>query len=179
MPEFVDQPKKKKTHFLSLFFTIIYLFLTLAIASLPFIYQKLPVIGPANLDQRLVLAPTVILVTYFLIFAFSFFHRGDNWFIFAIVLLFFSSLGALVLGGIGAINAKNLIHEGIPACVRDLVNCNAGEGVILFSALLLGISIPTLIWNILTFVGIMKSMGANDWWKNFEPQLQNTKPVNR
>lgn len=161
MPTFVEKPPRR-TPIISIIFLVIYLLFAAAMAILAFSYQNLPMIGDIGLDANIVRIPFFVAIAYFGIIAFSFLVKGDNWLIFSIILLFFSSLGAIGLAILGAFNAQNLFQGGIPSCINDLASCNEGDGVVLFSAILLGISIPTLILNIATFFAAMKTMGAND-----------------
>jgi len=161
MPEFVEKPTKKFP-WITRIFIFLYLVLFLAFAALPFVYQQIPLLGSSGLERQIVMIPAFAAAFYFLILTFSFWRAGDNWLIFSIILIFFSSLGALLLGAVGSLNARALLEKGIPGCYTDLSLCNSEEGIILLSVLLLGISIPTLLFNILTFVGIMKSFGARD-----------------
>ena len=161
MPDFVEKPTKKFP-WLTRIFIFLYTAAFLVTISLPFFYQQLPLIGSIELDRTIILVPSIIIAAYFLIIAFSFFRAGDNWLIFSIILLFFSTLGALALTAIGSINAQHLINKGIPNCIQNINLCDDEDGVILASAILLAVSIPTILFNILTFIGIMKSFGARD-----------------
>jgi hypothetical protein len=161
MPEFVERPAKKFP-WITRIFLFLYLVLLLTFAALPFFYEQIPFLSTLGLGQEIVMVPSFVAAFYCLLIAFSFWRAGDNWLILTIILLFFSSLAALVLGGIGALNARTLWEKGLPSCYTDINSCNSEQGIILLSAVLLGISIPTLVFNILTFVAVMKSFGARD-----------------
>ncbi|OGY29032.1 MAG: hypothetical protein A3F35_02720 [Candidatus Woykebacteria bacterium RIFCSPHIGHO2_12_FULL_45_10] len=161
MPDFVEKPTKKFP-WITRIFIFIYCLLFLFAAGLPLFYQQLPILATLKIDQSFVLIPSIATAVYFLIIGFSFFRAGDNWLIFSIILIFFSTLGALGLAALGGINVQHLIAKGIPSCINNINLCNANDGIVLASAVLLGISIPTILFNILTFVGIMKSFGARD-----------------
>src|SRR3990167_8634183 len=105
MPDFVEKPTKKFP-WIRRIFIFIYCLLFLTTAGLPFFYQQLPVLSSLKIDQSLVLIPSIATAVYFLIIAFSFFRAGDNRLIFSIILIFFSTLGALGLAALGIINAQ-------------------------------------------------------------------------
>ncbi|MDP2671584.1 MAG: hypothetical protein Q8P13_03985 [bacterium] len=158
--QFVEPPSRKaKRPVISAIFSFLYLLIFLFALSLPFLYQNLPFISYLGLTKTLVLVPAAVLAAYAFLIAFSFFLRGDNWLLLSIVILFFSTLGAVFLLVLGIMTGKNL-PNGIPSCVNDISLCNSTDGFTLLSALLLGISIPTLVLNLLTFIAAYKTMGT-------------------
>ena len=101
-------------------------------------------------------------IVYCLVLAISFFLQNTNLLILSLVLIFFSTIGSLLMLVVSLPNAQEVISGNLPPCARNIASCTTGEGIVVASAALLAVSIPTLLLNILTIVGAVKGIAATD-----------------
>ena len=139
-----------------------YLTLGLGIASSAFWYKQIAVIESYNIPDIIVYLLLGGLTFYCLVLAASFFTQNTNLLILALVLIFFTTIGDLILFVIALPNAQTVISGNLPSCIKNLSLCSMKEGVVVASAILLAVSVPTLILNIITIIGSVKAIAATD-----------------
>ena len=139
-----------------------YLLLALASLSGIFFYQNLSVVPSLGIANEFVIGFIVAIALYFLVIAISFFLLNTNFLILTLVLVFFTTIGALGMLGISLFNADALFSGSLPSCAANIATCNSKDGIIVASTALLMISIPILILNIITIVGAIKGIAATD-----------------
>lgn len=139
-----------------------YLILTLFSASIPFWYKNLPYLDSLALPNKVIYAVAGALVVYCLLLAFSFLTQNTTLLILSLVFIFFTTIGALILLVIALPNSQAVFSGHLPACAKNLANCNFKDGLIVGSAILLSISVPILVLNLLTIIGAVKAIAATD-----------------
>lgn len=102
------------------------------------------------------------LIFYCFVLFISFFTQNTNLLILALVLIFFTTIGALLLLILSLPNAIEVISHPLPNCIKNLSLCNRHDGVIVATAFLLSVSVPALILNIITIFGAVKGISATD-----------------
>ena len=127
-----------------------------------FLYQNLSFVPSLGVANEFIIGIFVVVIFYCLILALSFFLQNTNLLILSLVLIFFSTIGSLIMLVVALPNAQAVISGNLPVCAKNLASCTAGEGIVVASAGLLAVSIPTLLLNILTIVGAVKGIAATD-----------------
>ena len=115
-----------------------------------------------SLPRELYLAISVVAGSYCLVLALAFFTQSTNLLIFALVLIFFTTIAALIMLVVSLPNAQTVLSGKLPACIHKLDNCGTKDGVIVASAIFLGASTPILILNTITIIGTVKGIAATD-----------------
>lgn len=139
-----------------------YLSFGLGVASSILWYKQIAVLESYNIPNIIVYLLVGGLTFYCLVLAVSFFTQNTNLLILALVLIFFTTIGALILFVIALPNAQTVISGHLPSCIKNLSLCSVKEGVVVASAILLSVSIPALILNIITIMGAVKAIAATD-----------------
>lgn len=139
-----------------------YLLLGLVLVGGAFYFQNLSFIPTLGLANEFILAFFAALVVYCGVLVLSFFFQSTNLLIFSLVLIFFSTLGSLLLLVISLPNAQTIISGNLPSCASNIANCNTSDGIIVASAVMFTIAVPTIILNILTIIGAVKGIAATD-----------------
>lgn len=139
-----------------------YLSFGLGIASSILWYKQVAVLESYNIPDIIVYLLVGSLAFYCLVLAVSFFTQNTNLLILALVLIFFTTIAALILFVIALPNAQTVISGDLPSCIKNLSLCSVKEGVVVASAILLSISIPALVLNIITIIGAVKAIAATD-----------------
>lgn len=139
-----------------------YLVLGLVAATLFLWYKNLPYFSQLSLPSEFVLAISIAAGIYCLALAFSFFTQNTNLLIFSLVLIFFTTIGAGIMLAVTIPNAQTILSGNLPECTKSLSTCNIKDGVIVASAILMIISVPTLILNFITIIGAVKGIAATD-----------------
>ncbi len=115
-----------------------------------------------NIPGELILAITVAAGLYCLILSLSFFAQNTNLLILSLVLIFFTTISALIMLVVTIPNAQTIFSGNLPECSRNLALCNLKDGVIVASAMFMAISIPLLILNFITIIGAVIAIAATD-----------------
>lgn len=139
-----------------------YLVLGLVTASSIFWYKQISFLSNLYLPNILIYSLAIALTFYCLILAASFFTQNTNLLILALVLIFFTTIGAIILLIISLPGAQAALSGHIPACAKNLQLCSLKDGMVVASAILLSVSIPTLVLNLITIVGTVKAIAAGD-----------------
>ncbi len=139
-----------------------YLLLALGSFTGVFFYQNLSFVPSLGFANEFIIGIFVAVIFYCLLLALSFFLQNTNLLILSLVLIFFSTIGSLLMLVVALPNAQEVISGNLPECAKNLASCTAGEGIVVASAALLAVSIPTLLLNILTIVGAVKGIAATD-----------------
>lgn len=133
----------------------------IAVASV-FLYQNFDFIPTLGIGNEFIIGFFGLIAAYFLILSLSFFLQNTNLLILALVLIFFSTIGSLLLLVVSVPNAHFVINGNLPECSKNIATCNTHDGIIVASAALLSVAIPTLVLNIITIVGAIKGIAATD-----------------
>lgn len=139
-----------------------YLLLALVNFACIFLYQNLSFVPSLGIANEFIIGIIVAVVVYCLVLAISFFLQNTNLLILSLVLIFFSTIGSLIMLVVALPNAQEVISGNLPTCAKNIAACTTSEGIVVASAALLAISIPTLLLNILTIVGAVKGIAATD-----------------
>lgn len=139
-----------------------YLILSLIISSILVWYKQIPFLSEYNIPDSLIFIVVGVLIFYCLILTASFFTQNTNLLILSLVFIFFTTIGAIILLVISLPNASVVINGQLPNCAKNIALCSLKEGVIVASAILLAISVPTLILNLITIIGAVKAIAATD-----------------
>lgn len=137
-----------------------YLILALLAASGPFVYNAY--FSQLGFPQSLVVGLAGVGLIYCLLLAVSFFTQNSSLLILSLVFIFFTTLGSLALIAIAFPNASAVVTGHLPKCYTALETCSLRDGVVVSSAFFLTIAVPTLLINILTIIGAVKAIAAND-----------------
>ena len=89
--------------------------------------------------------------------------QNTNLLILALVLIFFTTIGALALLGISLPNAQAVLSGNLPECAKNIAACDLKDGIIVASPALLAVSVPILILNTITIVGAVKGIASSEW----------------
>ncbi len=139
-----------------------YLVLGIGTASSVFWYKQITVLSSLYLPNILIYSLAIALTFYCLILTVSFFTQNTNLLILALVLIFFTTIGALILLVIALPGAQAALSGHIPACAKNLQLCSLKDGMVVASAIILSVSIPTLVLNLITITGAVKAIAAGD-----------------
>jgi hypothetical protein len=139
-----------------------YLLLAIAVGIGGFYFQSLNFVPTLGVANEFIIGFFGVLIIYCLILALSFFFQNTNLLIFALVLIFFSTIGSLILLVVSLPNAGAVISGNLPECSRNIATCSSSNGIVIASALFLAVSVPTLLLNIITIVGTVKGIAAAD-----------------
>ncbi|HSX57883.1 MAG TPA: hypothetical protein VLE47_01260 [Candidatus Saccharimonadales bacterium] len=155
---------REKTHKPLLVKILQWLYLIFAILSLAaiFLYPQFTLLSGLGFPRELIIGSFLALAIYCLILSLSFFLQNTTLLIISLVLIFFTTIGAIAMMGVSIPNSKEVLAGNLPSCVKNLALCNLKEGLIVASAGLLAVSVPTLLLNILTIVGAVKGIAAAD-----------------
>ncbi len=139
-----------------------YLVLGLTGATFFLWYKQIPYLSQLNLASEFMLALSVMAGIYCLALAFSFFTQNTNLLILSLVLIFFTTIGAGIMLAVTVPNAQTILSGKLPQCTTNLAACSIKDGIVVASALLMVVSVPTLILNLITIVGAVKAIAATD-----------------
>lgn len=139
-----------------------YLLLGVLVGSSLLWYQRLPYMAEINIPETLVYLIVGFLVFYCLLLTLSFLTQNTNLLIFSLVLIFFTSIGAILMTIPGIFNFQNILSGNLPECSKSIVTCNTQDGIVVAAAFLLAVAVPTLIINFITIVGAVKGIAATD-----------------
>lgn len=139
-------------------------YVLLAVASLGsiFFFQNLSFVPSLGIGNQFIIGFFVAIALYCSYLALSFFLQNTNLLILALVLIFFSTIGSLIMLVVALPNSKSILTGNLPECVRNIATCSSSEGIIVASAALLAISVPVLLLNIITIVGAVKAIASTD-----------------
>lgn len=141
-----------------------WVYLILAVLSIIFVVSssKIPFITKLGFPGEIFIGIGLAITVYCLILSLSFFTQNTNFLIFSLVLIFFTTIGSLIMLFIAIPNSGSAISGHLPKCIQNLSSCSLKDGIIVTSALLLTTSVPLLILNIITIVGSVKAIAATD-----------------
>lgn len=139
-----------------------YLVLVFGIALILVWNKQIPYLSDYNIPDSLKYIAGGALIFYCFILTISFFTQNTNLLILALVFIFFTTIGALALLLISLPNAGAVVNGQLPSCAKSISLCSLKEGIIVGSAVLLAISVPTLILNFITIIGAVKAIAATD-----------------
>jgi len=125
-------------------------------------YKQIAILEKLELPDIIMFSLVFALVFYCLILSISFFTQNTNLLILSLVLIFFTTIGAAILLFIALPSAKLIFTGNLPACAKNLTLCSVKDGMVVASAMLLSVSIPALLLNILTIVGAVKAIASTD-----------------
>ena len=139
-------------------------YLILGIVSATFFlwYKSLPYFSQLNFPNEFILAISIAAGIYCLALALSFFTQNTNLLILSLVLIFFTTIAAGIMLAVTIPNAQTILRGDLPECAAKLITCNIKDGIIVASAILMVISVPTLILNFITIIGAVKGIAATD-----------------
>jgi hypothetical protein len=139
-----------------------YLLLGVLLVVTAFYFQNLSFIPTLGIANEFILGFFGLLAGYCLVLFLSFFFQKTNLLIFALVLIFFSTIGSLAMLVISLPNAQALFSGDLPTCARNIATCNTSDGIAVAGTALLVVSVPLLLLNILTIIAAIKGIGAAD-----------------
>lgn len=139
-----------------------YLVFALSFVVAIFFYHNLNFVPSLGIANEFIIGFFLALAFYCLILSFSFFLQNTNLLIFSLVLIFFSTLGALALLVVSIPNSQAVISGNLPECSKNIATCSTSDGIIVASAALLSVSVPILILNIVTIIGAVKGIASTD-----------------
>ena len=139
-----------------------YLLLAIVTFAGVFLYQNLSFVPSLGIANEFIIGIILAIIFYCLVLALSFFLQNTNLLILSLVLIFFSTIGSLIMLVVALPNAQAVISGNLPDCAKNIASCTTSEGIVVASAALLAVSIPTLLLNILTIVGAVKGIAATD-----------------
>ncbi len=137
------------------------LFAILAVAAI-FVYPQINQIKVLGFPNEFIVGILIVVAVYCLILSLSFFLQNTTLLIISLVLIFFTTISSLAMLVAAIPNSGQVITGNLPDCVKNLATCSLKEGLIITSAGLLSVSIPTLLLNIITIIGAVKGIAASD-----------------
>lgn len=153
-----ETPKSFLVQILQWFYLLVaILAVILAISS-----TKLDFITHLGFPKEIFIGFGLAIAVYALILSVSFFTQNSTLLILSLVLIFFTTIGALIMLAISIPNSHSFLSGQLPACSKNLSLCSLKDGIAVSSAILFVFSIPTLILNIVTIVGAVKAIAARD-----------------